>query len=141
MTARIAAHVTCHRTKAKVWTTAHPNETEAAMSKSDKSVRIRQLNDILRTTFVGGRVMVTDGVDEMPPLKRDALISFVRSFDKFTQENDPHGEHDFGTIKLDDTRYFWKIDYYSIDMEGGSEDPADPAKTNRVLTIMRADEY
>jgi hypothetical protein len=85
--------------------------------------------------------MVTDGVDEMPPLKRDALISFVRAFDKFTSENDPHGEHDSGAIKLDDTRYFWKIDYYSPDMEGGSEDPADPAKTTGVLTITRADEY
>jgi hypothetical protein len=31
--------------------------------------------------------------------------------------------------------------YYSPDMEGGSEDPADLEKTTRVLTVMRADKY
>ena len=38
-------------------------------------------------------------------------------------------------------RYFFKIDYYDKNTEFGSPDPADPAVTTRVLTIMRADEY
>ena len=60
---------------------------------------------------------------------------------RFSEDNDPHGEHDFGSFEVDGENYFFKLDYYSPDMEGGSEDPADPEKTTRVLTIMRADEY
>jgi hypothetical protein len=45
------------------------------------------------------------------------------------------------SVELAGTTYFFKVDYYALDMDGGSEDPANPAKTTRVLTIMRADEY
>jgi hypothetical protein len=43
-------------------------------------------------------------------------------------------------IELAGRTYLFKVDYYAPDMEGGSEDPADPTKTTRVLTIIRADE-
>ncbi|RYF05979.1 MAG: DUF3768 domain-containing protein, partial [Oxalobacteraceae bacterium] len=38
------------------------------------------------------------------------------------------------------TDCYWKIDYYNHDVTAGSEDPADPFKTTRILTIMRVDE-
>jgi hypothetical protein len=141
MIARIAVHVTCRRTKAKMSTIAHPNETEAAMSKGDKSARIRELNDLLRRTFAGGKVVMTDGVAALPEADLAQLLARVRSFDAFTNDNDPYGEHDFGSVELAGKTYFFKVDYYALDMDGGSEDPANPAKTTRVLTIMRADEY
>ena len=111
------------------------------MSKSDRSGRIRELNDLLRSTFTGGRVVMTDGVAALPERELAQLLERLRSFDEFTNDNDPHGEHDFGSVELAGTTYFFKVDYYALDMDGGSEDPADPTKTTRVLTIMRADEY
>jgi Protein of unknown function (DUF3768) len=144
MTARIAAHATCRRTKVKTRTTAHPNQAEAAMSKTDKSVRIRELNDELRRTLatsVSGKVVMTQGVAALPEHDLAQLLERVRSFDAFTTDNDPRGEHDFGGVELAGQTYFFKLDYYAPDMDGGSEDPADPTKTTRVLTIMRADEY
>ena len=57
---------------------------------------------------------------------RPACILAVQSFSNFTKDNDPHGEHDFGSFEVEGETYFFKIDYYALDMEGGSEDPADP---------------
>jgi hypothetical protein len=103
--------------------------------------RIRELNDDFRRTFVGGAVMITAGVEAMPDDYRRSLLAKVRAFDSFTEDNDPHGEHDFGAVNEAGVRYFWKIDYYDRATEFGSPDPSHPAVTTRVLTIMRADEY
>ena len=108
---------------------------------ASKTDRIRALNDEFRRTFVGGAVMITAGVEAMPAEQRKSLLAKVRAFDAFSEDNDPHGEHDFGAVDEAGVRYFWKIDYYNRDMTMGSDDPADPAVTTRVLTIMRADEY
>jgi Protein of unknown function (DUF3768) len=110
-------------------------------SPPSKSDRIRVLNDNFRSTFLGGRVVVTPAVRELPLETNTALLEAVRSFSNFTKDNDPYGEHDFGAIELEGRTWFFKIDYYAADMDGGSEDPTDPTQTVRVMTIMRADEY
>ena len=110
----------------------------ATDSKTD---RIRALNDAFRRTFVGGAVMITAGVEAMPIAKRGAPLQKVRGFEAFSEDNDPHGEHDFGAVDEAGVRCFWKIDYYDRKTEFGSPDPADPAVTTRVLTIMLAEEY
>jgi hypothetical protein len=102
---------------------------------------IRALNDAFRRTFVGGMVMITAGVEALPLDQRRSLLQKVRAFDTFTDDNDPHREHDFGAVDEDGVRCFWKIDSYDGNTEFGSPDPTDPAVTTRVLTIMRADEY
>jgi hypothetical protein len=112
--------------------------TSTTESKTD---RIRTLNDAFRRTFVGGAVMVTQGVEAMPLDQRRSLLQKVRSFETFSKDNDPHAEHDVGAVDEAGGRFFWKIDYYDRKTEFGSPDPADPAVTTRILTIMRADEY
>ena len=108
---------------------------------ADKTTRIRVLNDAFRSTFLGGNVVMTEGVDTLPAARKAEVLSRVQAFADFNSENDPHGEHDFGSFDVAGQTYLFKVDYYAPDMDGGSEDPADPTKTTRVLTIMRADEY
>jgi hypothetical protein len=110
-------------------------------SAQRRSQRIRELNDAFRTSFVGGRVLITQGVNSLHETDREAVLALVRSFTQFDADCDPHGEHDFVSVVHDGTAYFAKIDYYDSSMEHASEDPSDPRQTVRVMTIMRADEY
>lgn len=103
--------------------------------------KIRELNDAFRRSITGGRVMLTAGIDALPSDVKVMVIRRVATFSAFTADNDPHGEHDFGSIEIAGHKVFWKIDYYDKAMEYGSDDPADSAKTTRVMTIMLAEEY
>lgn len=105
------------------------------------SDRIRALNDTFRKSFVGGGVVVTRQVASLPLDKQRVLLERVRQFDQFDADHDPHGEHDFGCVELDGEKFFFKIDYYDSSLSMGSEDPSDPKITQRIMTIMRADEY
>lgn len=110
---------------------------------STNTLRIRALNDQLRSWALPplGELFLTPGVMDLPVRDRLEILQLVVDFDAFTEDNDPHGEHDFGAIDHQGTRYFWKIDYYDLQKQCHSPDPTDPAVTCRVLTIMRADEY
>ena len=106
-----------------------------------KTKAIRNLNQLFRTTFITGRVVITSGISALAEAHQSEIISKVRTFDDFTEDNDPYGEQDFGAFEHAGQKIFWKIDYYNRDMSAGSEDPADPKQTTRVLTIMLAEEY
>jgi hypothetical protein len=103
--------------------------------------RIKELNDAFRTSFQGGQVMLTASVDALASDVKAMAIRQVATFAEFNADNDPHGEHDFGSFKLAGQSFLWKIDYYDRLLAGGSEDPADPDKTTRVLTIMLVEDY
>jgi len=91
--------------------------------------RIRELNDSFRKTFAGGKMVVTASVAALPDMVKASALVKLALFDDFTQENDPYGEHDFLSFEHYNRTFFWKCDYYNIEMDGGSEDPADPDKT------------
>jgi hypothetical protein len=111
------------------------------MTTTNDTLRIRELNDAFRRTGDGGRILFTAGVSGLGVAFSHQALALVRRFDAFTPDNDPHGEHDFGSFTHQGRKLFWKIDYYDAACEFGSEDPADPAKTVRVLTVMLAEEY
>lgn len=103
--------------------------------------KIAALNDLARTTMAGSlRVLITPGVSVLPTTIQAAIYTKVQEFNEFTSDNDPHKEHDFGAVEVEGNKVFWKIDYYNKALDGGSEDPADPEKTTRVMTIMLASE-
>jgi Protein of unknown function (DUF3768) len=80
---------------------------EAFMSKNAEiTARIRRLNDMLRRTFTGGKVVMTQGVAALPESEVAQLLELVRGFDNFTTDSDPHGERDFGSIELSEHLLF-----------------------------------
>jgi hypothetical protein len=105
-------------------------------------LEIRRLNDSFRRSLSGGgKRLMTAGIAGLPYADQAAILVKVMEHDCFPEGDDPYGEHDFGAFDHAGQRIFWKIDYYDPSEEFGSEDPADPAKTVRVLTILLADEY
>ena len=101
---------------------------------------IASQNDAFRTRPTEG-LMLTKGVSDNGSAFVQEALRAVSAFDAFTTENDPHGEHDFGALTVAGESLFWKIDYYDRQLEYGSPDPADLAVTQRILTIMLAEEY
>lgn len=106
-----------------------------------RSSRTRRLNDKFRTSFQGGKVLITSGVRALGSILVHEILKTVRQFDRFDQANDPYNEHDFGSFSSGGQRVCWKIDYYDQSMQFGSSDPSNEAETVRVLTVMLTSEY
>jgi len=104
--------------------------------------KVRELNDRFRCQGLGnGSLVISVGVRAQGAAFIQEVVDAVRAHAAFTEENDPWGEHDFGSLKVGGQTLFWKIEYYSPDLRSGSENPAHEGLTHRVLTIMLASEY
>ena len=114
-----------------------------------KKTKIRELNDLTRKQIfvpqpfkeVPATIVHTQGIEALSDCDREAVYLQVRGFTAFCEDNDPHQEHDFGAFDHGNQKIFWKIDYYALDLQQGSENPADIKQTMRVLTLMLASEY
>ena len=103
--------------------------------------RIRALNDALRHNLPNCHAVLTTGVVALGPEAIARIVKTIEVYDDFRHANDPYQEHDFGSFEADAQMIFFKIDYYDKDLKYHSPDPADPTVTERVITIMLAEEY
>ena len=133
---------------------AHENSAAAR----EQTARIARLNDLARRAMgVACTAVATAGFRSLTDNDQSQVRELIETYDAFTEDNDPNGERDFGTIyQLGDgswttecprsqederERVFWKLDYYDRKMEFASEDAANPVITRRVLTIMLASDW
>jgi hypothetical protein len=111
-------------------------------AEAEKTVRISELNDRFRKgDRTLGKYRMSQQVSALSLEEKGQLVQLIRAFDDFSQENDPYGEHDFGSIGMDGEMYYFKIDYYDSEFMYGAEDPSDERYSCRLLTIMHSSEY
>lgn len=99
--------------------------------------KIAAQNDQFRQEFglgsIPGQAVMTQGIAALAPEQVATIVKRVKEFDDFTPDNDPYGEHDFGSLDVDGVgKVFWKIDYYDLTLTKGSEDPSNLKATKRV---------
>ena len=106
-----------------------------------KTKAIRALNDELRQNFATGTAVMTAGVAALGAEAVARIVKTIAVYDDFCHANDPYEEHDFGSFEADGHTIFFKIDYFDKSLTCHSPDPSDPSVTERVITIMLAEEY
>jgi hypothetical protein len=108
---------------------------------TSKTEAIRALNDKLRRDLTTGTALITAGVAALGAEAVARIVKTIAVFDDFCHENDPYEEHDFGSFEVGGHKLFFKIDYYDKSRTYHSPDSSDPSVTERVITIMLAEEY
>jgi hypothetical protein len=113
------------------------------MTDDEKKAKVRELNDELRTKggARNGKIIFTGALGQDSVEKRLIVYRAARAFNTFTEQNDPHGEHDFGRFNVGDEEFMFKFDYFALDEMFGSEHPEDPNATIRIMSIFYASDY
>jgi hypothetical protein len=77
----------------------------------ERAVKIAAINDRFRGMAVD--VTVTQGVIYSLSNVVGLLIA-IEGFSDFDEDNDPYGEHDFGSLIWEDEKVFWKTSYIKV---------------------------
>ena len=116
------------------------------LSENTRQLQIQ--NDHFRVTVLtgcttGGKAFTTRAFSLQPKALRIEVMDSVCNFSNWTTEPAEldYEEHDYGSLACQGNNYFFKIDYYSDETcHWASDDPTNPTKTFRILTIgLQAD--
>lgn len=117
-------------------------EESIGTEQQARAIILAAQNDAFRLTGVGGQVTMTASMLELGSTIVKEITKAVRDFQDFNENNDPHGEHDFGVVEVSKGRkFYFKIDYYNDSYEHRSADPTNTKITNRVMTIAPVRDY
>ena len=124
-------------------------QTIEAIAEEEIAAVIAAQNDAFRrniamegeTNVPDGRVVINNGVEEQGPAFVVEALRKIAAFDDFTDDCDPGGRHEMGAVEVGPLTVWFKIDNYDRDYRYGSDAPADPAQTRRVLTVLFPDEW
>ena len=83
---------------------ASDNNNDGDDAITRKTERIRQLNDQLRRTGQGGAVTVTSGIAALEEGLIARIMLAVATFEAFSPNNDPYGEHDCAGLEVEGHR-------------------------------------
>ncbi len=122
--------------------TATNNTSETAIiAAQNDQFRRAILNQPAEPQPVQGRLLVTPGVMAEGEDFMLQALQLTADYEAFHTDSDPYGLHEMGVITVFKTKVWWKIDLYDTDYRYGSDAPADPEQTRRVLTILLPSEY
>ncbi|MEQ1515693.1 MAG: DUF3768 domain-containing protein, partial [Usitatibacteraceae bacterium] len=71
----------------------------ALVASREQAARIARLNDLARRAMgIACTVVATVGFRSLSEADQSCVRELIETFDAFTDDNDPHGERDFGSI-------------------------------------------
>ena len=85
--------------------------------------------------------LVADMFEKMIPVRELAKQNFEYWLQKCDEDESAKNVLGASSLEQSGEKIFWKIDYYDVNYEFGSENPSNLELTRRVLTVMFADEY
>ena len=83
--------------------------------------------------------MVTPGIVALGCVAHARIVTAVKDY-SFPDAIEPWNQHNWGVLHVDRRKIIFRVDTYDLTRARHSPDPTDPTVTERVLTIMLANE-